>query len=182
MTPGSQPPAFRRLLQALQNFGQVVPFSILPAAVASFHSAPHFFCRSCMACFAAVCGFFGLVVVAAGVGADCAAALNVVIGSDVAMRPAARTAARSLFGMILSRWFLGTLRATTRSQDITTKDCAGKASQGKDAAGPQATLPSTAATIRCRRRQGWDGRAGAGAWRARRRSGWRRLERRPRER
>jgi hypothetical protein len=34
------------LLQALQNFGQVVPFSILFEAFASFHSAPHFFCRS----------------------------------------------------------------------------------------------------------------------------------------
>jgi hypothetical protein len=32
----------RRLLQALQNFGQVVPFSILFEAFASFHSAPHF--------------------------------------------------------------------------------------------------------------------------------------------
>jgi hypothetical protein len=38
-------------------------------------------------------------------GAVCAAALNVMIGSDVAMRPAARAAARSRFGMILSRWF-----------------------------------------------------------------------------
>jgi hypothetical protein len=36
----------RRLLQALQNFGQVVPFSILLPAFASFHSAPHIFCRS----------------------------------------------------------------------------------------------------------------------------------------
>ena len=35
--------ALRRLLQALQYFGQVMPFSTLPAAFASFHSAPHFF-------------------------------------------------------------------------------------------------------------------------------------------
>lgn len=40
---GGQPPALRRLLQALQYFGQVIPFSILPAAFAAFHSAPHFF-------------------------------------------------------------------------------------------------------------------------------------------
>jgi hypothetical protein len=37
---------FRRLLQALQYFGQVVPFWTLPAALAAFHSSPHFFCRS----------------------------------------------------------------------------------------------------------------------------------------
>ena len=36
----------RRLLQGLQNFGQVVPFSILFEAFASFHSAPRFLCRS----------------------------------------------------------------------------------------------------------------------------------------
>ena len=34
---------FSRLLHALQYLGHVWPFSILPAALASFHSAPHFF-------------------------------------------------------------------------------------------------------------------------------------------
>jgi hypothetical protein len=42
MDKGSQAP-FRRLLQALQNFGQVIPFSTLPPAFASRHSTPHFF-------------------------------------------------------------------------------------------------------------------------------------------
>lgn len=32
-----------RVLQALQYFGQDMPFSTLPAARASFHSAPHCF-------------------------------------------------------------------------------------------------------------------------------------------
>jgi hypothetical protein len=38
-----QPAVLSRLLQALQYFGHFIPFSILPAALASFHSAPHFF-------------------------------------------------------------------------------------------------------------------------------------------
>jgi hypothetical protein len=38
--------ALSRLLQSLQNFGQVAPFSVLPAVFASFHSAAHFFWRS----------------------------------------------------------------------------------------------------------------------------------------
>ena len=35
--------ALRRLLHALQYCGHFIPFSILPAALAAFHSAPHFF-------------------------------------------------------------------------------------------------------------------------------------------
>jgi hypothetical protein len=38
-----QVPALRRLLQALQNCGHFIPFSTLPAALAAFYSAPHFF-------------------------------------------------------------------------------------------------------------------------------------------
>src|ERR1019366_3011267 len=53
-------PALRRLLQALQYFGHFIPFSILPAALASFHSAPHFFSRSRAASCPGVGGFFVL--------------------------------------------------------------------------------------------------------------------------
>jgi hypothetical protein len=38
--------ALSRLLQSLQNFGQVAAFSVLPAAFVSFHSSAHFFWRS----------------------------------------------------------------------------------------------------------------------------------------
>src|ERR1017187_3458014 len=55
-----QPAALRRLLQALQYFGHFIPFSILPAALASFHSAPHFFSRSRAASCPGVGGFFVL--------------------------------------------------------------------------------------------------------------------------
>src|ERR1700682_5964205 len=50
MPDGRQPlAALRRLLQALQSCGQVMPFSTVPAALAAFHSVPHCFCRACMA-------------------------------------------------------------------------------------------------------------------------------------
>jgi hypothetical protein len=49
-----------RLLHALQYFGHFLPFSILPAALASFHSAAHFFSRSCAASCPGVGGFFVL--------------------------------------------------------------------------------------------------------------------------
>jgi hypothetical protein len=63
------------LFQALQYFGQVVPFSTLPAALATFHSAPHFFYRSRMAAVAGLVfavSFFAGTAVDAGV-AVCAA-------------------------------------------------------------------------------------------------------------
>jgi hypothetical protein len=47
----------RRLLQVLQNFGQVVPFSILPGSFALFHSALCFFRRARAASWPAR-GFF----------------------------------------------------------------------------------------------------------------------------
>src|SRR4029078_3274290 len=50
--------ALSRLLQSLQNFGQVVPFSVLPAAFVSFHSAAHFVWRSRAASWPALGPFF----------------------------------------------------------------------------------------------------------------------------
>jgi len=55
-----QPPALRRLLQALQNFGHFIPFSTLPAAFISFHSAAHFFSRSRVAARAAARDIFAV--------------------------------------------------------------------------------------------------------------------------
>jgi hypothetical protein len=58
----------RRLLQSLQNFGQVAPFSTLLVAFASFHSAAHFFWRSRAASCPALGSFFVLVIL---VGHSC---------------------------------------------------------------------------------------------------------------
>jgi hypothetical protein len=49
-------------LQALQNFGHVVPFSTLLAAFASFHSTAHFFCRSRAASCPVLGSFLDFVV------------------------------------------------------------------------------------------------------------------------
>jgi len=57
-----------RLLQSLQNFGQVAPFSILPAAFASFHSAAHFFCRSRAAIWPALGSLFDFAFFADAAG------------------------------------------------------------------------------------------------------------------
>ncbi len=48
---------FRRLLQSLQNFGQVVPAATVFAAFACFHSAPHCFWRSRAASWPALGSF-----------------------------------------------------------------------------------------------------------------------------
>ena len=47
-------------MHALQYFGHFIPFSILPAALASFHSAAHFFSRSRAASCPGVGGFLFL--------------------------------------------------------------------------------------------------------------------------
>src|SRR5262245_38252488 len=52
----------RRLLQSLQNFDQVAPFSTLLAAFASFHSTAHFFWRSRAASCPALGSFFVLCI------------------------------------------------------------------------------------------------------------------------
>ena len=52
--------ALSRLLQSLQNFGQLDPFSVLPEAFASFHSAAHFFWRSRAASCPALGSLFAL--------------------------------------------------------------------------------------------------------------------------
>jgi len=45
-----------------------MPFSILPAAFASFHSAPHYFCRSRIAVTPALGAFVVFVVLASDAG------------------------------------------------------------------------------------------------------------------
>ena len=54
--------ALSRLLQSLQNFGQVAAFSVLPAAFVSFHSSAHFFWRSRAASWPALGSVFVLAV------------------------------------------------------------------------------------------------------------------------
>src|SRR6187401_439324 len=60
--------ALSRLLQSLQNFGQVAPFSVLPAAFVSFHSAAHFFWRSRAASWPALGSLFVLAVFSDALG------------------------------------------------------------------------------------------------------------------
>src|SRR5258708_12971048 len=85
--------ALRRLLQALQYFGHVVPFSILPAALASFHSAPHFFCRSRAAVCPALGSFLGLAFLSGVLACCCAAAVDTSCGIGAVINPTASAAA-----------------------------------------------------------------------------------------
>ena len=57
--------ALSRVLQALQNFGQLASFSSFPPALASFHSRLHLAMRSRAAAWAGVGSFFGFVSPAA---------------------------------------------------------------------------------------------------------------------
>src|SRR5450631_1163020 len=84
-----------RLLQALQNCGHFIPFSTVPAFLASFHSAPHFFSRSRMASMAALAGLLALASVLSGAAAG-AGAYCVNAGKGVDTRPAASTAAKTV--------------------------------------------------------------------------------------
>src|SRR6476469_3285170 len=93
--------ALSRLLQSLQNFGQVVPFSVLPAAFVSFHSAAHFVWRSRAASWPALGPFF--VLAAFSDALDCCAnAAEECGGSGAASNPAAsRVAIMTLYMTLL---------------------------------------------------------------------------------
>jgi len=88
---------FRRLLHALQNCGQVCPFSTLLAAFASFHSDAHFFWRSRAASCPAL-GSFVVLAFLSGVLA-CAVALETSCGTGAVISPTASTAANITFCM-----------------------------------------------------------------------------------
>ncbi len=83
----------RRLLQALQYFGQVAPFSTLPAAFASFHSTPHFFCRSRAASIPALGSFFGFAFLSGALACCCATAVDMSCGIGAITSPRASAAA-----------------------------------------------------------------------------------------
>ena len=71
---------FRRLLQALQYFGQVVSFSTFPPAFASFQSAAHFFCRSRAAIWPALGSLFVVASFAGALACCCATAAGMRCG------------------------------------------------------------------------------------------------------
>src|SRR4029079_1319612 len=85
--------ALSRLLQSLQNFGQVAPFSVLPAVFVSFHSAAHFFWRSRAASWPALGSVFGFAVCSDAL--DCCANAGDERGSSGAVsNPAASRATK----------------------------------------------------------------------------------------
>jgi hypothetical protein len=92
-----QPAPLIRLLHALQYCGHFILFSTLPAALASFHSAPYFFCRSRIAIMSTDGSFFGLasfVMASFLAGSVYAAAVFISTDSAAAIIPAAITAAK----------------------------------------------------------------------------------------
>src|SRR4029079_9604017 len=91
--------ALSRLLQSLQNFGQVAPFSVLPAAFVSFHSAAHFFWRSRAASWPALGSLFVLAVFSDALGCCARAAEEEVSGA--ANNPAASKVANITLYMTL---------------------------------------------------------------------------------
>src|SRR5262245_1656603 len=90
----------RRLLQSLQNFGQVAPLSTLLAAFASFHSAAHFFCRSRAATCPALGSFCVLAFLSDAVAFCCAAADEMICGIGVMTSPTVSAAANTALSMI----------------------------------------------------------------------------------
>jgi len=91
------------LLHALQYCGHFIPFWILPAAFAAFHSAPHFLRRARAAFWAAVSGFLDFGVVAGALAfAVCAAAFDAVNGTGAAIKRAASAAASIILIMTVT--------------------------------------------------------------------------------
>jgi hypothetical protein len=104
--------ALSRLLQSLQNFGQVAPFSVLLAVFVSFHSAAHFFWRSRAASWPALGSVFVLAVFSDALDC-CANAVEECGGSGAASNPVARR----VTNITLYMTFTFPLMAFTRGQD-----------------------------------------------------------------
>jgi hypothetical protein len=107
-------------LQALQNFGHVVPFSTLLAAFASFHSTAHFFCRSRAASWPALGSFLDYAVLSEAGACCCAAAVDTNrIGAVIIPTP---SAAANMTLCMSSLPFISTVRllpAGNRPQSAT---------------------------------------------------------------
>jgi hypothetical protein len=109
------------LLQALQNFGHVVPFSTLLAAFASFHSTAHFFCRSRAASCPALGSFLDFAFLSDAGACYCAAAVDTNPGIGAVIIPTASAAANMTLCMS-SLPFISTVRllpAGNRPQSAT---------------------------------------------------------------
>lgn len=106
-------------MQALQNFGHVVPFSTLLAAFASFHSTAHFFCRSRAASCPVLGSFLDFAVLSDAGACCCAAAVDTNPGIGAVIIPTASAGTKDDFKHeFTSLYFNGAAPAGRQSASV----------------------------------------------------------------